>query len=245
MRGAHCNLDRRYYTGVFPESGQLYAPGTYLHTHEEHVESFLFAATPGAAGLGVAPFALEKSCVPTIMKHTASRNITHMKSALAHTCPECFGAKLVCEARGGKTFCKDRHFNRGEPFTSLSFFASNEPILEPKVQHIVWFLRYLADEGVSPLTWNIYTDTFMPDDPYVWSTTHIEFVYWYYVRQSIVGLLRPVLVSDCIAPLERAAMVEETKALAMAALAVAALAVAGLAGALVVAARKKRRAAML
>ena len=107
-----------------------------------------------------------------------------------------------------------------------------------------WRYR-VVDEGVSPLTWNIYTDTFMPDDPYVWSTTHIEFVNWYYVRQSIVGLLRPVLVSDCIAPLERAAMVEETKALAMAALAVAALAVAGLAGALVVAARKKRRAAML
>ena len=35
-----------YYTGRFPTAGRIYPSGSYLHTHAEHEESFLFGAAP-------------------------------------------------------------------------------------------------------------------------------------------------------------------------------------------------------
>ena len=233
-----------YFTGRWPVAGTLYARGSYLHVHPLHKESYLFNAPPESAGLGTAPFDLKADCLPTPTKETWAGNNSRVVGVLKETCPSCFGGKLICEVRDGRSFCKDWHFNKGDVFTSLSFFGGSEPIGHEEAQHIVWFMRYVADEGVSPLTWQIYTDT-LDKVPLVWEASYIDFSMFY---ASFPPPLAPETKRQC-APINRdktyAGSFSLARGISSLTSGYPSMFAAGLAGVLVMASRMTKRAELL
>lgn len=153
-----------YYTGRWPIAGVLHASGSFLHGHELHRRSFLFAATPTALGLDEDALELDDFCLPRLASTTHVGTNANLLALLEARCPPCFDERLICQAAGGTTDCKGWRFERGSPFTSLSLFGAERDVGRHEAQHIreaqhiVWFMRYVADEEVHPITYQGYTD---------------------------------------------------------------------------------------
>ena len=155
-------------------------------------------------GLGDGPAKLDKYCLPKLTKETKAQTNEELKGILKLKCPKCFDSKLICEARQGVTSCKDWHFAKDDIFTSLSFYGSKTPFEQPLAQHIVWFMRYIADEGLSPLTWNIYTSV-VDEVPLQFEGDFSDFIAFYsfnsanpYSAEACKFLESPDLVAECL-----------------------------------------------